>query len=139
MTQEISARLDEQGMPGIEPTQSLASVLRRQDMSYVMLCSLFGGIGLDDSDVIEAIELEIKYEGYIKRQLQQIRKSERLEHLLIPVDFDYDQIQGFSGEVKEKLKRVKPDSLGQASRISGVTPAAISLLMVALEKRVRSH
>ncbi|MBX3236137.1 MAG: tRNA uridine-5-carboxymethylaminomethyl(34) synthesis enzyme MnmG [Nitrospiraceae bacterium] len=139
VTQEISARLDEQGMPGIEPTQSLASVLRRQDMSYVMLCSLFGGIGLDDSDVIEAIELEIKYEGYIKRQLQQIRKSERLEHLLIPVDFDYDQIQGFSGEVKEKLKRVKPDSLGQASRISGVTPAAISLLMVALEKRVRSH
>ncbi|MBI4001713.1 MAG: tRNA uridine-5-carboxymethylaminomethyl(34) synthesis enzyme MnmG, partial [Nitrospira defluvii] len=89
----------------------------------------------------EAIQLEVKYEGYIKRQLQQIQRSEKLEHRAIPDVFDYDGIPGFSSEVREKLKRVKPASVGQASRISGVTPAAISLLLVAIERyrRQPSH
>jgi len=137
VTPELKTRLDVEGMASVEPTQTLASVLRRQDMSYQKFSAMFGGLSLEDPDIIEAIELEIKYEGYIKRQLQHIQKSDRLERRLIPNDFDYDQITGFSGEVREKLKRVRPDSIGQASRISGVTPAAISLLLVSLEKRIR--
>ncbi len=137
VTPELKTRLDVEGMASVEPTQTLASVLRRQDMSYQKFSAMFGGLSLEDPDIIEAIELEIKYEGYIKRQLQHVQKSDRLERRLIPNDFDYDQITGFSGEVREKLKRVRPDSIGQASRISGVTPAAISLLLVSLEKRIR--
>ncbi len=76
----------------------------------------------------------MKYSGYIKRQLQQVGRFKKLETKTIPTTFSYDRITGFSTEVREKLKRVRPSSIGQASRISGVTPAAISLLLVALEK-----
>lgn len=86
---------------------------------------------------MEAVQLEVKYEGYIKRQHQQIQRSQKFEHRLIPERFDYDEVSGFSTEVREKLKRVKPASIGQASRISGVTPAAISLLLVAVERHRR--
>ena len=119
------------------PTQSLAEILRRQEMSYNKIVAVFGGADIDDPDITEAIQLEVKYEGYIKRQLQQIQRSEKLEHRAIPDQFDYDGIAGFSSEVREKLKRVKPASVGQASRISGVTPAAISLLLVAIERHRR--
>ena len=90
-----------------------------------------------EREIIEAIELEIKYEGYIKRQIQQIQKAKRLEERRIPFSFNYDQLPGFSREVLEKLKKIRPASVGQASRISGVTPAAISLLLVGLEKSQR--
>jgi tRNA uridine 5-carboxymethylaminomethyl modification enzyme len=97
-------------------------------------------LGLDrceDSEIIEEIEIQIKYSGYIKRQLQQIARFKQLEARAIPAGFSYDAVMGFSNEVREKLKRVRPASLGQASRISGVTPAAISVLLVALEKHKR--
>jgi tRNA uridine 5-carboxymethylaminomethyl modification enzyme len=83
------------------------------------------------------VELEIKYEGYIKRQLQQVGQFKKLEQRAIPYDFDYKSIQGFSREVHEKLNKIKPLTIGQASRISGVTPAAVSLLIVALDKTKR--
>jgi tRNA uridine 5-carboxymethylaminomethyl modification enzyme len=89
---------------------------------------------LQDIETYEEVELQIKYSGYIKRQLQQIGRFKKLETKAIPVAFDYDATVGFSREVREKLKNVRPASIGQASRISGVTPAAISLLLVALEK-----
>jgi hypothetical protein len=89
------------------------------------------------AEIKEQVEIGAKYEGYIKRQLQQIQRSEKLEHRAIPDQFDYDGITGFSSEVREKLKRVRPASVGQASRISGVTPAAISLLLVAIERHRR--
>jgi tRNA uridine 5-carboxymethylaminomethyl modification enzyme len=81
----------------------------------------------------------VKYEGYIQRQLQQVERFAALEQRSIPGDLDYDGITGLGSEVRQKLKQVRPVSLGQASRISGVTPAAISLLMVALEKRKRGR
>jgi tRNA uridine 5-carboxymethylaminomethyl modification enzyme len=84
--------------------------------------------------VIDEVEIQIKYEGYIKRQLSQVEKFRRFDQKPIPLSFNYDSIPGFSCEVREKLKKVRPETLGQASRISGVTPAAISLLIVALEK-----
>src|SRR4029077_16847773 len=89
---------------------------------------------LQDIETADEVELQVKYSGYIKRQLQQIGRFKKLETKPIPIAFDYDGTLGFSREVCEKLKKVRPASIGQASRISGVTPAAISLLLVALEK-----
>jgi len=118
----------------LSPDATLAHVLRRQNMTYSKLLN-FLGEGLEDNEEIsQAIEITVKYEGYIKRQLQQISRFEKLEEKKIHLDFSYDNVRGFSREVLEKLKRVRPASIGQASRISGVTPAAISLLLVALER-----
>jgi tRNA uridine 5-carboxymethylaminomethyl modification enzyme len=137
LTSDVKRLLEGAEIGAIAPTQSLAEILRRQDLTYGKIVSVFGGSGIDDPDIAEAIQLEVKYEGYIKRQLQQIERSQKLEHRPIPNMFDYDGISGFSTEVREKLKRVKPASVGQASRISGVTPAAISLLLVAIERHRR--
>jgi len=98
---------------------------------------VFGGSEIESPEIMDAVQLEVKYEGYIKRQQQQIQRSQKFEHRVIPGSFDYDGVTGFSTEVREKLKRVKPASVGQASRISGVTPAAISLLLVAIERHRR--
>jgi tRNA uridine 5-carboxymethylaminomethyl modification enzyme len=92
---------------------------------------------IPDDEVGEEVELQIKYEGYVRRQIQQVEKFKRLDQKLIPQTFDYDSVPGFSREVLEKFNRVRPETVGQASRISGVTPAAISLLLVAIEKSRR--
>ncbi len=134
LTPDVKRLIEEWEIGAVAPTQSLAEILRRQDLTYEKIISVFGGSDIDDPDIAEAIQLEVKYEGYIKRQLQQIQRLEKLEHRSIPDLFDYDGISGFSSEVREKLKRVKPASVGQASRISGVTPAAVSLLLVAIER-----
>ena len=89
---------------------------------------------VQDIETADEIELQVKYSGYIKRQLQQVGRFKKLESKPIPAAFNYDGTPGFSREAREKLKKVRPASIGQASRISGVTPAAISLLLVALEK-----
>jgi tRNA uridine 5-carboxymethylaminomethyl modification enzyme len=78
--------------------------------------------------------MEVKYEGYIKRQVEMIDKFKKLENLSIPQDFPYDGIPGLSKEIVQKLSNIRPESLGQASRISGITPAAISVIMVYLKK-----
>jgi len=80
------------------------------------------------------VEIEVKYAGFIQRQLKDVEKFKNLEKIKLPVDLEYTNINGLSREVKEKLNKLKPINLGQASRISGVTPAAISLLMVYLRK-----
>jgi tRNA uridine 5-carboxymethylaminomethyl modification enzyme len=122
----------------LSPDATLAHVLRRQNMTYARLVDLLGEEQTDNEEISQAIEITVKYDGYIKRQLQQISRFEKLEEKKIPLDFSYDSVMGFSSEVLEKLKRVRPASIGQASRISGVTPVAVSLLLVALE-RDRRH
>ena len=122
-----------------DPGHTLAQLLRRPEISYSKLCDISGNIPVENEIIQEAIEISIKYEGYIKRQLQHIDKFKKLERKSIPTDFAYDDISGFSNEVVEKLAKVRPASVGQASRISGVTPAAISLLLVSLEKQNRSR
>ena len=82
----------------------------------------------------EAVEVMVKYEGYIERQLEEVERFKRVEHIIIPEEVDYDKIRGLSAEIREKLKDIRPYSIGQAGRISGVTPAAISILMVNLKK-----
>ena len=88
--------------------------------------------------VVEQVEVQIKYEGYIKKQLQQVEQFKKLEHKLIPPELDYAKIGGLRIEAAEKLQEIKPLSIGQASRISGVSPADISVLLIALEQRRRS-
>ncbi len=111
-----------------------AQLLRRPGVSYKPLLEALEVDAVQDIEIACEIELQVKYSGYIKRQLQQIARFKNLEMKPIPLAFNYDGTPGFSREVREKLKKVRPASIGQASRISGVTPAAISLLLVALEK-----
>ena len=85
--------------------------------------------------VVEQLEIKHKYEGYIKRQEEAAQKFAQAEGKRIPFDFDYDEVPGLSGEIREKLKQVRPRSLGQAGRISGITPAALAILMVYLKRR----
>ncbi|WP_341502578.1 tRNA uridine-5-carboxymethylaminomethyl(34) synthesis enzyme MnmG [Gallaecimonas sp. GXIMD4217] len=114
---------------------SLEELLRRPEMSYEQLMSIDGfGPGLDHEQAAEQVEIQTKYAGYIERQKDEIAKILRNEHSLLPIDLDYSQVKGLSNEVVAKLSDARPETIGQASRISGVTPAAISLLLVYLKK-----
>ncbi len=119
---------------GVTPDLTLAQLLKRQELSYDELLEITGETGPEKGAIRDCVEITVKYEGYIRRQLQQVARFKKLEERRIPTTFNYDKAIGFSREVLEKLKRVRPASIGQASRISGVTPAAISLLIVALER-----
>ncbi len=120
----------------IESAVKALDLLKRPDITYAKLAELEAVHAHDvDPVVAEQIEIQMKYEGYIKRQLQEIAKQKRHEATKIPANFDYDAIKSLSNEVRQKLKAVKPSDLGQAMRIPGVTPAAISLVLVYLKSR----
>ncbi len=133
-TEAVEDKLAELGFPGVTPEMTFAQLLRRPEVTYEAVLALAGETGPDDPEIREAVEIAVKYEGYIKRQMNQVAGFKRLEERRIPASFDYDKVIGFSREVREQLKRVRPASIGQASRISGVTPPAISLLLVTLER-----
>ncbi|GHE96259.1 tRNA uridine-5-carboxymethylaminomethyl(34) synthesis enzyme MnmG [Thalassotalea profundi] len=119
----------------ITKENSLEDLLRRPEVRYEDLMKIEGlGPALTDVQASEQIEIQIKYAGYIERQLDDIAKKKRNEDTLIPSDFKYDQISGLSNEVVAKLTEAKPETIGKASRISGITPAAVSLLLVYLKK-----
>lgn len=114
---------------------SLEDLIRRPEVNYTDLMKIEGlGPAIEDSQASEQIEIQTKYAGYIDRQLDEIAKKKRNEDTKIPRDFDYQQISGLSNEVVAKLKDACPETIGKASRISGITPAAISLLLVYLKK-----
>ena len=114
---------------------SLEDLVRRPEVRYDDLMSIEGlGPVIADRQAAEQIEIQIKYAGYIDRQLDEIAKKKRHENTLIPLDFDFTQISGLSNEVVAKLSDARPETIGKASRISGITPAAISLLLVYLKK-----
>ena len=114
---------------------SLEDLIRRPEVRYDDLVAIEGlGPKLADKQAAEQIEIQIKYAGYIDRQLDEIAKKKRHENTLIPVDYDFSQISGLSNEVVAKLSDARPETIGKASRISGITPAAISLLLVYLKK-----
>jgi len=134
LSNEIRSRFADAQINDVSGPYTAAQLLRRQKVTYETLLDCLGLERSQDYEIIEEIEIQVKYSGYIKRQLQQIGRFKKMETRAIPASFSYDRIVGFSKEVREKLKHVRPGSIGQASRISGVTPAAISLLLVALEK-----
>ncbi|QDP02833.1 tRNA uridine-5-carboxymethylaminomethyl(34) synthesis enzyme MnmG [Thalassotalea sp. PS06] len=114
---------------------NVEDLLRRPETRYEDLMTIEAfGPGLEDKQASEQVEIQIKYAGYIERQLDEIDKKKRHEDTLIPADFDFSQISGLSNEVVAKLTDARPETLGKASRISGITPAAISLLLVYLKK-----
>ena len=114
---------------------SLEDLIRRPEVRYNDLMKIEGlGPEIADKQASEQIEIQTKYAGYIDRQLDEIAKKNRNENTLIPLEFDYQQISGLSNEVVAKLKDARPETIGKASRISGITPAAISLLLVYLKK-----
>jgi tRNA uridine 5-carboxymethylaminomethyl modification enzyme len=122
----------------IEHEYNLADLLRRPDVNYQTLMSLDGGkygaeAQLSETE-IEQIEISAKYSGYIERQNDEVERAAHFESLKMPADFDYGQVKALSFEVRQKLAKHKPETLGLASRISGVTPAAISLLLIHLRK-----
>jgi tRNA uridine 5-carboxymethylaminomethyl modification enzyme len=131
---KTNKKFSEMGWIAPKSPISLAELLRRPEVSYSDL-KLFSGMNDDVSpEVTEQVEIEIKYEGYIKHQEQEIQKFKKLENKRIPLEINYKEIVGLSNEVREKLSKIRPDSLGQALRISGVTPAAIAVLMVHLKR-----
>ncbi|MDX5327265.1 MAG: tRNA uridine-5-carboxymethylaminomethyl(34) synthesis enzyme MnmG [Marinobacter sp.] len=114
--------------------QSLAELLRRPEIAYQHIAEI-GAEQADDPTVAEQVEIEIKYEGYISRQADEIERLRRNENTALPVDLDYEVIGGLSNEIKQKLQTVRPETVAQASRIQGVTPAAVSQILVHLKKR----
>ncbi|ENN8409440.1 tRNA uridine-5-carboxymethylaminomethyl(34) synthesis enzyme MnmG [Serratia marcescens] len=111
-------------------------LLRRPEMDYAQLTGIDAfAPPLDDEQAAEQVEIQVKYEGYIARQQEEIEKQQRNENTVLPLDLDYRQVSGLSNEVIAKLNDHKPNSIGQASRISGITPAAISILLIWLKKQ----
>lgn len=123
----------------LEHEYSLFELLRRPEVSYDAVVAIVGdGLGEVDPAVREQVEIAAKYQGYIDRQAEEVAKSKGQEHTLLPLDLDYTQIHGLPIEAQQKLNLNKPETIGQASRISGITPAAISLLLVHLKRKSKS-
>ncbi|MBU0620576.1 MAG: tRNA uridine-5-carboxymethylaminomethyl(34) synthesis enzyme MnmG [Gammaproteobacteria bacterium] len=118
----------------IEREYSLYDLLRRPEVTYESLMTLPGVQSVDAAEVAEQVEIHAKYHGYIERQRDEIARQEGYESTQLPLDMDYSAVRGLSIEVRQKLNQHKPQTLGQAARISGVTPAAISLLLVHLKR-----
>ncbi|MGL4997303.1 MAG: tRNA uridine-5-carboxymethylaminomethyl(34) synthesis enzyme MnmG, partial [Deefgea sp.] len=119
----------------IEREYTLADLLRRPEVTYATLMTLdVAGPGVADEKVAEQIEIQVKYQGYIERQQYEVAKRDTLEDVVLPNDFDYSVVSGLSKEIQQKLTTQRPQTLGLASRISGVTPAALALLVVYLKK-----
>ena len=126
----------------VSKEHSLEELIRRPEMTYRQLMEIESiGPGLADPIAAEQVEIQIKYAGYIARQMDEIAKTQRHENSLLPVDLDFTKISGLSNEVVAKLTEARPETIGKASRISGITPAAISLLLVYLKKHgmLRKH
>ena len=123
------------GQP-MEREYRLFDLLRRPEVTYASLMTLPGaGEGIDSTEAIEQVEIQAKYQGYIERQKNDVEKSLAHESMPLPPDMDYSEVHGLSFEVRQRLVQMRPQTLGQASRMQGMTPAAISLLLVHLKRR----
>ncbi|MES1981227.1 MAG: tRNA uridine-5-carboxymethylaminomethyl(34) synthesis enzyme MnmG [Pseudomonadota bacterium] len=121
---------------GLAHEYTLYELLRRPNVSYAELMSLSGaGAAVTDQTVTDQIEIQAKYHGYIERQREEIARNEHYENMVLPVAIDYRAVRGLSVEVQQKLNQHMPETLGQAARISGITPAAISLLLVHIKRK----
>ena len=130
----LNALLTERGTTPVNDGCRLIDLLRRPQLSYADLRAFDPAPQALAADVVEQVEITVKYEGYIQRQQKQVEEFERLERRLLPEDINYDHIQGLRLEAREKLSAIRPRSLGQAGRISGVSPADMAALMIYLGK-----
>ena len=134
-TSEVNEVLTKLGSSNINNGVKLGDLLRRSELSYENLKEIDSERPVLPSDVVQEAEIQIKYEGYIKLQEEQVEKFKKLEEKKLPKDVDYNELKGLRLEARQKLNKIKPDSIGQASRISGVSPADISVLLIYLESR----
>ncbi|WP_150305605.1 tRNA uridine-5-carboxymethylaminomethyl(34) synthesis enzyme MnmG [Pseudomonas saliphila] len=133
-TSEIGKTFAERFATPLNHEYSLLDLLRRPEVTYPVLCEITGELDIA-TDVAEQVEIHAKYAGYIERQQEEINRLRQNEETALPLDLDYQALSGLSNEIKHKLADVRPQTLGQASRIPGVTPAAVSLLLIHLKKR----
>lgn len=131
----VNALLEECGSAPIKTGVRLADLIRRPELGYEQLAAVDVTRPELDEEVMEEAEIKIKYKGYIDRQLSQVKQFKKSEQKLLPADIDYSQIHGLRLEARQKLDKVRPKSIGQASRISGVSPADMSVLIIWLESR----
>lgn len=139
VTPELERILARKESSPVKDRVSLAALLKRPEIEYRDLLELPLEHPVLEDEVAEEVEIEIKYEGYIKKQNSQIKKFEKMEGMKIPPDLDYSRIRGLAAEAAQKLAQIRPLSIGQASRISGVNPADISVLMIYLEQEKRKN
>jgi tRNA uridine 5-carboxymethylaminomethyl modification enzyme len=133
MNERELAFLEGHDLADIQKGTSLEQLLKRPEISYAEL-AMFDDVSRETRpDVREQVEIQVKYHGYIERQQEQIERARGLENSRLPAEFDFNSIKGLTTEVREKLNKFRPDTLGQASRIPGVTPAAISVVSIALK------
>lgn len=129
------SKLQTPDQPADDRSYSLYDLLRRPEIGYAELVSLSArGQSVIDSQVAQQVEIDVKYEGYIERQRQEVVRHAQHEAMILPKDMDYRAVRGLSNEVTQKLNQHQPETIGQAARISGITPAAISLLLVHLKR-----
>jgi tRNA uridine 5-carboxymethylaminomethyl modification enzyme len=133
-TPSVNRELEARGTAPIKVPTPFLSLVKRPELDLPTLYRLSGDEPPVPPAVVEQLEIQHKYDGYIKRQEETAKKFAQGEGKPIPPDFDYDGVPGLSGEIREKLQHVRPRSLGQAARISGVTPAAIAILIVYLKR-----
>jgi tRNA uridine 5-carboxymethylaminomethyl modification enzyme len=132
---KVNSYLRQMGTREISSGVYLDQLLKRRELGYDAAETLAPGKDPMNTKVARQVEIEIKYEGYIQRQMREIEKFKDMERVKIPEDFKFEKVHGLSNEIKEKLSAIRPTSLGQVSRVDGITPAAISVLMVALKAR----
>lgn len=129
--------LEKYGSTLLKSGVTLAELVKRPELDYEKLAELDEGRLFLPADVREQVNIEIKYEGYIKRQLQQVEQFKKLEGKGLPENFDYSEVKSLCREAVQKLNKVQPATIGQASRISGVSPADISVLLVHFTRKQR--
>ncbi len=134
-TERVNEALRKAGTSPINEATSLLKLLRRPEVNYSVLAEFDPESSKIPAEIAERAEIEVKYEGYINRQKQLVEQFKRAENKVIPSWIDYDKIPGLLNEAREKLKKVRPRNLGQASRIPGITPADISVLMIYIESK----
>ena len=137
-TEEVQTFLESHGSTPLKSGASLAELIKRPELDYFMLTKLDKNRPELPEDTQEQVNINLKYEGYIRRQKQQVAQFKKLEKRKLDVNFDYSEVKGLRKEAIQKLNLFKPMSIGQASRISGVSPADISVLLVYLEQ-IRYH
>ena len=136
---ETNAKVEEMGFKPLTDAVTAKEFLRRPEVSYQDVVAFIRPAAEElDDKIIELIETEIKYEGYISKAMDQVAKMKRMEEKRIPANIDWDDIDSIATEARQKFKLINPETIGQASRISGVNPADISILMVYLEGKNRS-
>jgi len=134
-SEQTNALLTAHGLRPIAQPISAARILRRPNVAYDLLIELGVGVAGLDAEVAEQVEIACRYQGYIDKQARQIARARRLENHPLPEDLDYAHLSGLRLEAREQLARFRPATLGQASRIVGVNPADISVLLVQIERR----